>query len=456
MRSSRSRCGRRRAALWLAAVAALALARPPDVFSEDEELVCGPFPRAPAPLAEPLAEPGLTGTHAGDVVSGAQGPIVRLDAPPAAASAPAVPGEALLALPKDASGGVPKEFALAPGASVADSFFSPVLCAAVLRVVGAADASPEALVPRVPETGIAVPNHVYRSAGVTVRPLAARSGADPYRPLQWGLDRLAVGEARAAGDGAGARVAVLDSPPEATHPELDHVRVRPIPNGPPAAAAAHGTLVAGVLGAREGNGFGIAGVAPGAELVAIPICTPGAAGASDTCRLFDALRGVDAAWEERAAVVNLAFVGPPNPLLERAVARLEDLGMLVVAAAGNEASDEPRYPAAYPTAIGVGAIDREGRRFALGNGGPSAEIEAPGVEILSAHPGGSFAFADGTSLAAAHVSGALALLIGAGVPPVAARAAVLAPGVPASRPGVVSLAPICELLRRAGRACGRH
>lgn len=434
------------------AAAAFALARPPDVRAE-EELVCGPFPQAPVPAARPLTEPGLTGAHAGDVVSGAQGPIVGLGPPPAAASAPSVPGEALLALPKDPSGRVPRDFALAPGAQVADSFFSPVLCAAVLRVVGAADASPDALVPRVPASGVAVPNHVYRSAGVAVRPLAVRGGADPYRPLQWGLDRLAVDESRAVGDGAGARVAVLDSPPEATHPELDRVRVRPIPNGPPVTPAAHGTLVSGVLGAREGNGFGIAGVSPGAEIVAIPICTPGAGGASDTCRLYDALRGVDAAWEERAGVVNLAFVGPPNPLLERAVARLEDLGILVVAAAGNEASDEPRYPAAYPTAIGVGAIDREGRRFALGNGGPSAEIEAPGVEILSTHPGGSFAFADGTSLAAAHVSGALALLLGAGVPSLDARSAVLAAGAPASRPGVVSLAPICELLRRAGRAC---
>lgn len=417
--------------------------------------MCRPFPHTEPGSLEPFFEPGLRGSLAGEVAAGAQGSIVPLAEPaPPPAGAPVVSGEALLALPKSKSGKVPDDFVLAPDARIAESYFSAVLCAAVLRVVGPEGSSPAALVPRVPETAVAVPHHVYRSAGVAVRPLATGPDGDPYRPLQWALDRLGVADARAAGaDGAGARIAVLDSAPETSHRELEGVRVRPLLGGPPVDPAPHGTLVSGVLRAREGNDFGIAGVAPGAEVVAIPTCTPDPGGAADACRLYDALRGVDAAWEEQVGLLNLAFVGPANPLLERAVERLEDLGVLVVAAAGNEATAAPRFPAAYPSVIGVGAVDREGRAFALGNVGPSAELEAPGVEILSTHPGGSFAFADGTSLAAAHVSGALALLLGSGVSPLDARSAVLTRGGRASRPGVVALAPVCELLRRAGRRC---
>jgi subtilisin family serine protease len=418
-----------------------------------EEPVCPPFPSQPPPSLDSFYEPGLRGSDAGAVLATEQGKVVPLAPAPAPDGVPAVPGEALLALPKNARGSVPKDFGLAAGARVADSFWSSVLCAAVLRVVGPSDRTPEQLVPRVPETAVAAPNHVYRTAGVAVRPLAVREGPDPYRALQWGHDRLGVAASRVRGDGAGARVVVLDSAPEVQHPELAGVRVRALPGGPEPTPAAHGTLVTGVVRALENNGFGIAGVAPGAVLVAIPICVPGAQGAADACRLYDTLRGIEAAWEEKAGVVNLAFVGPPNPLLERAVERLEDLGVLVVAAAGNEATREPRYPAAYPSVIGVGAIDREGRAYEHGNLGASAELEAPGVEILSTHPGASFAFADGTSMAAAHVSGTLAILLGAGVSPLDARVAVLALGGRSSRRGVIALAPVCDLLKRGDRSC---
>ena len=68
-------------------------------------------------------------------------------------------------------------------------------------------------------------------------------------------------------------------------------------------------LVTGVIRAVTGNAFGIAGVAPQAETVAIPICTPSGASASDTCRLYDTLRGLDAVWDQGAGVANLAVVG---------------------------------------------------------------------------------------------------------------------------------------------------
>jgi subtilisin family serine protease len=218
----------------------------------------------------------------------------------------------------------------------------------------------------------------------------------------------------------------------------------------------HGTLVTGLIAAIEENGFGMAGVAPGVEIVAVPVCTPLGASASDSCLLFDVLRGVDLAWEREAQLLNLSFVGPANALLERAMVRLDQLEVLVVASAGNEGTDAPRYPAAYASVIGVGAVDPGGARYARSNRGASAELLAPGVEILSAVPGNAFAFGSGTSYAAAHVTGMLAVLIGAGADPPAARAALFReaharPPGPAS--GGLRLPPICDVLARLGRAC---
>jgi subtilisin family serine protease len=197
----------------------------------------------------------------------------------------------------------------------------------------------------------------------------------------------------------------------------------------------------------------MAGLAPGASVLALPVCTPAGATARDRCVLYDLLRGADRAWERESQVVNVSLVGPANPLLERALARLDELGVLVVASAGNEATADPRYPAAYPSVIGVGATDRDRRRYARSNTGISAELFAPGVEVLSAVPGDSFAFGSGTSFAAAHVTGALGVLIGAGVDPAAARTALFQQAHESAREGVALLPPVCDVLARLGRSC---
>ena len=169
--------------------------------------------------------------------------------------------------------------------------------------------------------------------------------------------------------------------------------------------------MAGVVRAVARNGFGIAGIAPGGAGDRGARVHAGRAGASDECRLYDVLRGVDLAWNQGATVMNLSLVGPDNPLLERAMSRLEKLGALVVAAAGNEGTREPRYPAAYPSVIGVGALDADGKRLRARQPRrrpPSSS--RPASRCSRRVPGDAFAFGDGTSLAAAHVSGALAVL----------------------------------------------
>jgi hypothetical protein len=337
---------------------------------------------------------------------------------------------------------------------VASSFFSPVICATVVRVVGPPDAPFGSLVSKVPPTALVVPNEVYVTAAEEPKPLA--TGPDPYRPLQYALDQAGVDAAHAVGDGRGARVALLDSAPSIDHRDLAGVRIVTLPDAPRAAPAVHGTLMAGIVRAVTNNAFGIAGMAPGADVFAVPVCTPVGASASDECRLYDLLRGVDVAWANGAQIVNLSLVGPPDPLLRKAMDRMEQLGVLLVAAAGNEGVAEPRYPAAYPSVIGVGAVDRAGHLYARGNRGPAVAVLAPGVEILSTVPGDAFAFGDGTSLAAANVSGLLAIAVGAAGNTAAARSAFFAAAqaraaAPGSDPPRMPSA--CDVLGRLGRRC---
>ena len=97
------------------------------------------------------------------------------------------------------------------------------------------------------------------------------------------------------------------------------------------------------------------------------------------------------------------------------MARLDELGVLVVAAAGNEGTGEPRYPAAYPSVIGVGADRPRAPRLRAQQPRPlGGDLRAGRRGALHACRATAFAFGSGTSFAAAHVSGALAVLLGAG------------------------------------------
>ncbi len=435
----------------------------PSVAWANAGTLCGPFAvvaSASGPAAS-IAEGGITAPGTERTGQGGKGAIVPLassadesDAAPDADT----PSEAILALPKDEAGQIPTDFELGAGAKIADSYFSPVTCATIARIEGPPGASIQQLVTVVPDGSALVRNDVYASAAAGVEPVGAAeaAGPDPYESLQYGLAITGIREAREVATGEGVTIALLDSAPETGHADLSGAKIRPVEDDHLAREiGVHGTLMAGVISATEGNGFGIAGMAPDAELVSIPICRPkGAAGGR--CTIYDIVRGLDRAWGAEASIVNLSLSGPSNVLLERGVARLEELGAVVVAAAGNEGTDEKRYPAAYPSVIGVGAIDSEGRRFVNGNRGAWVELMAPGVDVLSTVPGNAFAFGNGTSLAAAHVTGMLAVLTQATGNAKLARGELFrAVSVRASRSRDARkrLPPVCEVLARTERPC---
>jgi len=357
----------------------------------------------------------------------------------------------LVVIPKDASGAISTAgLELAPGAQIVDSRFSPLLCATIARVTGAPGASPASLILQLPENAAAVPDDEYApESEPDVSPVAAAPEAekpDPYRKQQWALDALGVDAAHAVTRGENARVAVLDTRANDEHADLASIHVA---GGTSARAGQHGTLVAGIIAAVRGNGVGIVGVAPRAALVSIPVCEATARG--DVCRLYAVVNGLDLAWGERAQIVNLSLVGPANRVLERAVRRLDTLGVAVVAASGNRPGSAPAFPAAYPWVIGVAASDRSGR---LAPSGPVVDLTAPGVEIVSTSANGGYAFASGSSLAAAQTSAALALLTSASSGDVAsARRALFGAARRMNATAPPALAPLCDALAKLERPC---
>jgi subtilisin family serine protease len=122
-------------------------------------------------------------------------------------------------------------------------------------------------------------------------------------------------------------------------------------------------------------------------------------------------QGLDWLLAQRPEVINVSVAGPDNAVLHEAIRRVTARGVSVVAAAGNLGPDgPPQYPAAYPEAIAVTAVDHLGQVYVRANRGDYIDVAAPGVHIWSAGADGRGRFLDGTSFAAPFVSAEVALL----------------------------------------------
>jgi subtilisin family serine protease len=112
-----------------------------------------------------------------------------------------------------------------------------------------------------------------------------------------------------------------------------------------------------------------------------------------------------------ARIINMSFAGPRDPSLERALQTAYDRGVVLIAAAGNAGNSRPLYPAADKNVIAVTATDIDDKLFTRANRGNHVAIAAPGVDIFVPAPEGTYQMTTGTSVATAHVSGIVALLL---------------------------------------------
>jgi subtilisin family serine protease len=121
-------------------------------------------------------------------------------------------------------------------------------------------------------------------------------------------------------------------------------------------------------------------------------------------------KGLDWLLEQQASVVNVSLTGPDNRLLHEVIKRLSARNIVVIAAAGNGGPGAPpAFPAAYPEAIAVTAVDQLLRPYRLANRGEYLTLAAPGVRIWTPGPRGG-QYSDGTSFAAPYVTAVAALL----------------------------------------------
>lgn len=238
---------------------------------------------------------------------------------------------------------------------------------------------------------------------------------DPYLELQRGFVQVDAAGAQQWSSGAGVRVAIIDTGIDAAHPDLAGriALARNFVDGDARRFAQdrHGTAIAGVISSVANNHEGIVGIAPSARLLALKACSQDDSGVA-WCDSFKLAQALTAAIEAKAQVVNLSLGGPPDPLLTQLVEHALAHGSVVVAAVPPGGALD-----GFPVGIrGVIAVDVVGADPARG------VLQAPGREVITLAPGGRYDFMSGSSLAAAHVSGAAALLL-------AERAALTPPDV---------------------------
>jgi subtilisin len=263
----------------------------------------------------------------------------------------------------------------------------------------------------------------------------------------WGQQKIHTPEAHGnmsagQGPGAGVIIAVLDTGTDYNHPDLNQnviltANTRP-GGGSPYDDNGHGTHIAGIIAASE-NGQGVIGVAPQASLVSVKVLDH-----NGRCHLSDFIKGLMYVFTKvtqdnlpiKVVNMSLGFCADREPM-KRAIKRLYDSDVIMVAAAGNRLSqgggaeegggsegegasacgDTVRYPAHYNEwVIAVAASDVYDGIAGYSLAGPEVDVTAPGgaqanERILSTTPNGGYGLGSGTSQAAAHVTGSIALAL---------------------------------------------
>jgi thermitase len=234
---------------------------------------------------------------------------------------------------------------------------------------------------------------------------------DPRYSEQWALPVLGMPDAWHiwSANMTAVTVAVVDSGVYAAHPDLmgrvgagwDFVEN----DGNAQDTLGHGTGIAGIIAANTDNHTGISGIANNVRIMPLRVLDGNGAGT-----YANVAAAIVYATDNGADIINLSLGGAnPSSLLEDAVEYAASHNVLVVAAAGNTGTTQVLYPAAYNDVIAVGAVDSQMQRSSFSSYGSAIDLYAPGSSILTTSHDGGYVLRNGTSFAAAHVSGIAAV-----------------------------------------------
>ncbi len=267
---------------------------------------------------------------------------------------------------------------------------------------------------------------------VKLRPLSETYPSFPGERLHaWGQRLMRIDPASGRFTGNGVKIGVIDSGCDNSHPLLRHILHGRdcTPAGTETSwtqdVLSHGTHCAGILNAAS-TGQGVTGCAPEAELHVLKVAPGG--------RISDLLTALDECIERELDLINVGVVsGGFSELVTQKLHEARRMGIACVAPAGNAGGGALAFPGSLKAVIAVAAVGRLGQfppdsshalsvlpqlvgtdgifAAAFSSAGPQVTVSAPAVAIVSTVPGGGYAAADGTSAAAAHVTGMAALVL---------------------------------------------
>ena len=233
---------------------------------------------------------------------------------------------------------------------------------------------------------------------------------DPYLELQSAATEMEVEQAHELATGRGVSIAIIDSAIDGNHPDLrGRVRLtRNLVTEHPTArdGEIHGTAIAGVIASAVNNREGIIGVAPDVSIAALRACWAiSEDGPAAQCSSFSLARALELALGLQPNLINLSLSGPDDPLLSRLLDEVIERGIVVVTAYPATSESSYAFPSSHPR-----VLTAHSSRVRVNSDSPFT-LAAPATEVLTTTPGAGYAFLSGNSLAAAHTTGVIALLM---------------------------------------------
>jgi subtilisin family serine protease len=228
--------------------------------------------------------------------------------------------------------------------------------------------------------------------------------------VPWSYKKLGITKTWKFTKGKNVKIAILDSGIDLNHPDLKHANIIKTinfiePNKPALDETGHGTFITGIIAAQNNN-FGIVGIAPEAEIYILKILNKKLEGKVDSV-----IRALDWCVKNKINIVNMSFsTSSDNPKLRNAILKATKHGIIIVASARNSFGSKAGFPASYPEAISVASVNYKNQISQFSAQG-KIDFCSYGENILSTTVNKNYKIASGNSVAAAHLTGMIVLIL---------------------------------------------